>query len=123
MATMPSAEHGESDHADDDAVAEIGLWAGRAIGRASALAQRRFASRHAAFPRCRRRSRLTRVELHEQRFGVAEHGISVEKSPGDEDLAALGAVDPRVDLQLLIDGRDLAVVHVQVGRALRMGCE
>jgi hypothetical protein len=56
--------------------------------------------------------RLARFEEHEQCLGVRKHGVAVAEAAGYEDLSAFHPIDSRVDLQLLIDRDDPAVVDV-----------
>src|SRR5271163_2969413 len=62
--------------------------------------------------------RLPGFEEHEQRLAVRQHRIAVAQPSRHEDLASFDPVDSRVDLQLLFDRDDLAVIDVQVRGAL-----
>src|SRR6201997_5717694 len=63
-------------------------------------------------------SGLARLETHEQRFGFGQQGVAVPQPPGHEDLAAVLPVHSRVELQLLLDRHDVAVVDLEVRGAL-----
>ena len=61
---------------------------------------------------------LAGPQPHEQRLAVGQHHVAVGEPALDEDLAAVDTLDAGVDLQLLFDRRDLAVVDMQEGGAL-----
>src|SRR5271167_2478384 len=63
-------------------------------------------------------SGLAGPQPHEQRLAVGQHRVAVGEPPLNKDLAAVDALDTAVDLQILFDRHDLAVVDVQEGRAL-----
>src|ERR1700722_18207667 len=53
-----------------------------------------------------------------QGLGISQHGVAVAQPARHEDLSPFHLVDSRVDLQLLVDRDDLAVIDVQVRGAL-----
>jgi hypothetical protein len=65
-------------------------------------------------------SALTREQLEEQALGVTAQRVAVHEAAAEVTLAALLALDPRLDHQLSVHRRDRSVVHVQVRRACHL---
>src|SRR3984893_15274902 len=61
---------------------------------------------------------LAGFEQHKQRLALSQHLFAVAQPARHEDLASLHPVDSGVDLQLLLDRDDLAVIDMQVCGAL-----